>query len=96
MRNLEIIISTFKLMLICALLTACGKQGDGIAPSRDQSQTPPTPTPVPVTNDVSSESTFKYGQNVTLGNGWNVSIGTTDSVKYTQLVSGWEIEVKYE
>lgn len=77
-------------ILVVALLFlfACTGPGadSGFAPGAEHVVPPST----------NSTNHVKYGQTVTLGNGWQVSNDNTDPVEQKTLPNGWQIEVKYE
>ena len=72
------------------MFAGCGGQSGGLAPSKGADDLSA------VIADVSNESSIKYGESVTLTNGWDMSIDTTDPVEEVTLASGWNVEVKYE
>lgn len=73
--------------LFCLLTAACGGQSGGFAP---------TTTPFETLTDISAESNFKFGETNLPGNGWEISLDTTDPVEEVLLASGWNVEVRFE
>lgn len=80
------------LLLISTLffITACGGQSGGLAPSKDQNQ------PTAPIADISYESNFRFAESKTTGNGWEVTLDTTDPVEHVALGNGWTVEVMHE
>lgn len=80
------------LLLISSLflVTACGGQSGGLAPSKEQQD-----TPAPIA-DISYESSIKYAETQTTSNGWEITMDTTDPVEDVALGNGWNVEVRYE
>lgn len=81
------IIAAF-LVILTILTTGCG-QNSGLAPSNfnnDQIVTPAESTSVQLKN----------GESVSLPNGWEIAIDTTDAVEEVILANGWSAEVIFE
>ncbi len=76
-------------LIIGAMLTACGGQSGGVAPS------PVLNNPPAAVIDVTYEAHMKFGKNQTV-NGWQVSLDTTDPVETITLANGWNVEVADE
>ena len=67
------------------LLQSCSGASNGFAPG--------AATVIPNSPLVSN---IKYGQIITLGNNWEVTIDNADFVENKVLPNGWTVEVKYE
>lgn len=77
-------------LILSMLLSACGGQSGGLAPSKESVN---TPNPIA---DISYESNIKFAETQNTGNGWEVTLDTTDPVESVALGNGWNVEVRYE
>lgn len=81
------IIAAF-LVISTILTSGCG-QSSGLAPSNFNNDQIVTPTE-------STSVQLKNGESVSLPNGWEIAIDTTDTVEEVILANGWSAEVIFE
>lgn len=70
------------------LLSGCGGQGGGVAPSRD----------LPTSPNIQdfSDSILRSGLNVSGSGGWSADVNAGEPTKSMNINGGWTVEVRYE